>query len=334
MSRTITNHANLPRPMYRALAADTYVGGGDISATRIIAPPRIVALRKYHEDEIVEDASDRVWSLLGSSVHRMLELSASDEVVEARLSTKVKGIKLEEGEWVWEVTGQPDLYDQKHKALYDYKVTSVWSVLFGDKPEWDRQLNIQAMLHRLKGDEVSEAYIVAILRDWQMRRSKFEKDYPATAVHKIAIPLWPQAQVVDYVQARVKLHQKVQKDYEDSDFDPDILPLCTPEERWLSGNVVAVKRMDKSGKINKKADRLFPTEAEAKQFQVENKDVLKGKTWAPLEHRMGENKRCLDYCDVNRFCPFYQSLVKQAEAAALGRDSSEALVNETDEASD
>ena len=62
--RTITNKYGLPSSLYNALANDPYVGGGDISITRLIAPPRIVALRKRHEAEIVEDASDRIWSLL------------------------------------------------------------------------------------------------------------------------------------------------------------------------------------------------------------------------------------------------------------------------------
>jgi len=287
--------------MFNALKADTYVGGGDISATRIIAPPRIVALRKFHEDEIQEDAADRIWSLLGSSTHRILELSTGETEglkIEHRLGMDIEG---------WRVTGQPDVWHDG--AIYDYKVTSVWSVLFGEKPEWERQLNIQAMLHRHGGDKVSSVSIVAILRDWQARKARFEKDYPGQAVKVIGLPLWSQDEAIEYVTKRVKLHQKTQADYIKSGKNPDTLPMCTEDERWYRGAGWAVKKMDSKGKINKKADRVFTSLTDARQYQSDNASQLpKGKSWAPLEERKGENIRCLQYCDVWFKCPFGKAL--------------------------
>lgn len=115
--RTITNDAELPVPMFNALAHDGYVGGGDISSTRLIAPPRIVTLRKFHENEITEDASDRIWSLLGQSTHAILERSVKpgqekEIIVETRLSMPFQGIERSDsdtGFWRWIVTGQPDV---------------------------------------------------------------------------------------------------------------------------------------------------------------------------------------------------------------------------------
>lgn len=293
--------------MYNALAHDSYVGGGDISATRLIAPPRIVALRRKHEDEIEEEAADRIWSLLGQSTHVILERAAMGEasiISEQRLFMPIAGLAKPDGPWVWRVSAQMDLYTKVRQHLDDYKITSVWSVLFGDKPEWERQMNIQAMIHRHNGDKVESADIVAIMRDWQVQKSKHEKGYPQQAVKKISMPLWPQAQAIEYAMERVRLHQQAQMDYEASG-DPDSLPLCTPEERWYRGHKYAVKKMDKNGKVNKKADRLFDAMPQALKFMADNQATLpKGKFWAEVEERPGENKRCLDYCDVWMFCPF------------------------------
>lgn len=315
--RTITNLAGLPDPVYRALASNNYVGGGDISATRIIAPPRIVALRKFHEDEIVEDASDRIWSVLGSAGHKVLEMSATDEeIVETRLSMPFDGIKEGKGFLRWTVTGQPDLYQPKNRAIYDYKYTSVWSVL-SEKTDWEKQVNIQAMLHRYQKDLVEQGFIVAFMRDWQVRKAKFEKNYPPVQAKVISIPLWPNEEAIDYVSKRVRLHQKAQKDYMASGFDADVLPMCSEDERWYRGHGYAVKKQDKNGKINKKADRVFTSLTDARQFMVDNTSTLpKGKSWAPIEERKGENIRCMDYCDVWAFCPFGRKLREDLQSKA------------------
>lgn len=300
--------------MWRALASNTYSSGNsDISATRLISPPRIVTLRKYHEDEIVEDAADRIWSLLGSSVHRMIELAASKESsVEQRMYMPVSGIETEDGPWVWKVSAQPDVYE--NKTLADFKVTSIWSVLFGEKPEWTNQLNIQACLHRYNGDEVNEAYIIAIMRDWQSSKARFEKDYPKAAVMKISVPLWTFEEQKEYIVRRVKLHQTAEKKFLDSGKDPNSLPLCSDSERWLRGESWAVKyQNEKTGVVNKKAKRKFDNKTDALQFMSDNPSSMKNKIWAPVEHRPGTNMRCLSYCDVAFKCSFGSQLLKEEE---------------------
>lgn len=302
--------------MFNALAKDTYVGGGDISITRLISPPRIVTLRKYHEDEIVEDASDRIWSLLGSSTHRMLELSADERhKVEVRLSMPIQGLHLDDGPLTWRMTGQPDVYDQDEEALYDYKVTSVWSVLFGDHPEWEAQVNLQAMLHRHKGDKVSKGYIITIIRDWQSAKSKHEKNYPPTAVKKIAIPMWSQERCLQYAQDRLKIHQKAQLDYIASGKKAESLTMCSEEERWYRGQKFVVNRAKtKTGVPNKRADRLCDTKEEAEKFLLANPSTPAGTHYLPIEERKGVYRRCMEYCDVAMFCDFGKK-IKLAEAA-------------------
>lgn len=317
--RTITNKANLPLPFYNACAHDGYVGGGDISITRLISPPRIVALRKVHEDEIVEDATERVWSLLGKTAHKVLELSAGDNkdiVVETRLSMPFGTFVNESGEPVkWTVSGQPDVYH--NGILYDYKITSVWSVIFGHD-EWEKQMNLQAMLHRYRGDKVEQAFIIAIMRDHQKRKAQFERDYPPESVKKIGIPLWTQEQAIAYTKERVRIHYNAQIHYAKTK-DESVLPMCTDEERWYRGSSWPVYKQDALGKKNKKADRVYATREQAERHVVENASTLpKGKTFAPLAERRGEYMRCQSYCDVWRFCAFGRKLHEELAGMPLG----------------
>ena len=60
----LTNNLNLPRSIVAAVTNDPYTKGhSDISVTTLIQPPY---LRKLRESgvEIVEDVSDRIWSLI------------------------------------------------------------------------------------------------------------------------------------------------------------------------------------------------------------------------------------------------------------------------------
>ena len=70
--------------------------------------------------------------------------------------------------------------------LIDYKVTSVWAVIFG-KIEWERQLNCYAWLFRQKkeniGKSVGSLKICAILRDWNRRDAR--KIFSCTTVRLI-----------------------------------------------------------------------------------------------------------------------------------------------------
>lgn len=353
--------------MFRALAKNTYSSWGNSTATRLILPPRIAVLRAFHEDEIEEDASDRIWSLLGSSVHRMLELSADEskgEMAERRMGIPIRGLEIPEWtkeiksgspqhaklvefgvaetgeEWKWMITAQADILDpvlvnEKKTGemyLYDYKVTSVWSVLFGEKPEWEKQVNINAAIHRHNEERVDKAGIVTIMRDWQVRKARHEKEYPREAVKLIPIPLWTQEETVEYMRLRVKAHQGAMLNYIKSNFDPNVLPMCSDNERWYRGHTYAVKFMTEvGGKINKNAKRKFDNKTDALQFMSDNATLPpKGKKWAPLEERKGENIRCLDYCDVWFKCPFGRQLRQEAQEAA----EAETLVNEKKEESE
>lgn len=286
----ITNIAGLPEPLARAVRNDPYHKVGHISVTSLIKPPRMRELEQRYDEWIVEDASERIWMLLGSSVHAILERAAlENHLIEERLTIDVLG---------WKVSGQPDLLDD-HGILTDYKLTSTYSFLLGEKPEWTAQVNMYAALYREHGFEVTAAQIVGVLRDWFKSRAKREPDYPQVGVIVQPIELWSAEKQLEYLTERVRLHQAAVT------MTDDELPVCTPEERWTRPDVWAVKKHRA-----KRALRLFTSSTEAGNYII--KENLTSATHE-VEHRPGENVRCSTYCAARPFCSFGKA---QAEAEA------------------
>ena len=277
----LTNKQGLPEAIVNAVKNDSYsAGNSDISATRLISPPQQVYLQKEWYDKIEEDVSGRIWSLLGQSVHHILERAANySDIVEERYFTEING---------WNVSGQVDLISKD--ALYDFKVTSSWSVLNGHKIEWEQQLNV---LHYLADDpDVEELKIIAILRDWSKSNAMRSRDYPRSQVIELDIPLWTKEEQEEYVKERVVLHQRAQLEHE--------YPKCSPEERWQKDDVWALM---KEGR--KSAVKLHSSEGSVEEH-LENMD---NKHY--IEFRPGESIRCKDYCSVNKFCNQYKELINE-----------------------
>ena len=201
----ITNKHNLPDTFLSFARDEKYdKGESDISVTTLIDAPRVNILRQQNRDNIEADVSDMIWPLLGTAVHHMLESAQpkGSVTMEERLFVEVNG---------WTVSGQIDHQEEIDGQVYisDYKVTSVWSVIYG-KEDWVRQLNCYAQLVRMaKGRKVGGVRIIAILRDWQRREAQFKpNEYPQSPVVTVDIPLWPEDQAKAYLEDRVHLHQE------------------------------------------------------------------------------------------------------------------------------
>ena len=106
----LTNKSNLPEAIKRAVENDPYdSSGSDISTTKLIAPPRIRVLQKRNWDSLEEDVSNRIWSLLGQSVHHIIERAKTrKEISEKRLF--YKDDKITNG---WTLSGAFDLLNRE-----------------------------------------------------------------------------------------------------------------------------------------------------------------------------------------------------------------------------
>lgn len=282
----ITNLHDLPTPLVEALINDDYSrGDADISVTGLLAPPRIGALEAKYADQLTEDASDRIWLLLGKSVHAMIERSSSYGISELRLFTESNG---------WKVSGAFDHLSLREEVgknkLNDWKVTSVWTLVYGADRliEWEQQLNLYVLLLHEAGYTVDEIEIIAILRDWQKSKSQ-DEEYPSQAVRTIPLTMWDLDETRAFLDRRVLLHQAARKK----------LPQCSDEDRWAKPNKWAVYGLTKAGTRRARATRVFDNEHNANEMAAASD--------SEVEYRAGGQwTRCESYCPVSTYCSQYQ----------------------------
>lgn len=276
----LTNIHNLPQPFVDAVSVDTYSkGDSDYSTTGLIRPPLISALEKKHWDDITEDVIDRVYRLTGQAKHIVLERAASanpDYIVEQRFSTQVGKYK---------ISGQLDLYDKTTRTLYDWKETSVWKEIMGDKKDWISQGNINRYILEMNDIPVEKIVYIVFYRDWKKNESFKNQDYPPARIGSYDFgELWELDKTDAFILERARLHEKALTEE----------VLCTDEEKWTRPEQFAVIKGD-----NKRASFVFDTEAEAQAW-------LGSKSGYRIEHRPAEYRRCQEYCLVSEFCSWWK----------------------------
>jgi len=298
----ITNNFGMPQPFVDFAINDKYSKGkADISVTSLIDSPKIRLMKDKYDDQIEVDAVDMVWALFGTAVHSVLENSkqSDDIITEERLYKEVDG---------WVLSGAIDRQEfisnddgSRTVNIIDYKVTSVWSVIYG-KPEWENQLNCYAYL--ASKTKVGSLKICAILRDWNRRDAERKEDYPKAPIVFVDIPLWDKNKIEEYIKERIRLHQEAQISF---DLNEDV-GICSNEDMWKKNDTWAVKK-----KGQKRAIRVLDSEEEANNYidwHNETDQAYTKKTDLEIEFRSGEYTRCGNYCSVADFCNQYKERVK------------------------
>lgn len=273
----ITNKYGLPEPIYQAILKDGYVRGeADFTATELLKPPQQLYLQRKHNDELEEDASNMLWAVMGSAIHKLMEDSEIQHGErEIRLQAEFDGVK---------VSGQFDYYDTQDCILWDWKTVSVWEIIHGLKKDREEQLNILRVLLEANGRKVKGIKVGCIIRDWSKSKATNDPGYPNSQFQEFTVPLWDHGEVVRFINTKIKERQGEPGE-------------CTDEERWAKPSMWAVM-----SKGRKSAHRLLESEELAEQWIKENK---KGDH---IIHRPGENTRCENYCSAAKFCPQFQSI--------------------------
>lgn len=343
----LTNRYGLPEALVRAVESDPYYSGGaDFTATGLTTPPQVAALRRIHWRQITEDVSERVWALLGSAVHEILDRAATppkarilrgllrgleylrDEgtadgldlginaaeavervrlalhaiptpggvVTERRLFAEFNGVT---------VSAQLDRILYENRSVEEWKISSVWTFVYGGREEWVQQMNIQAEILDRCGYPPERLRVIGICRDWTDSKARQRKEgdsYPPVPVAVLSAPLWPKERREDFILERIRLHQRAQLG--------DVAE-CTPEDRWAKPDEYAVVPV--GGK--KAVSGGLHESREKAEAMVERLRKVNPKKQFDVVHRPGESPRCKDFCPVGKdtgFCPQWRALQKEA----------------------
>jgi len=289
----LTNKYNLPDGIVNLIKSRDITKDDPyrIGITTLIRPPLINYLTKQHWNELTEYISDYLWAITGQAYHYILsKISVDNILVEKKVEVKIDEFT---------VVGILDLYDEKKLSLEDYKVTSVWSILEGVKPEWEEQLNCYVWLLRKcdkipeQQKEVKELYINAILRDWnrsQLAKSKDGK-YPPIPFVRLKVRLWSFEEQEKFVKEKLEIQKKIINAKTQEDIE-----ICSPENRWKKPDTFAVYKNK-----NKTASRVLGTKEEAEKWILNTGDT---KNTYRIEERKGYDNKCKDYCAINKFCRY------------------------------
>ena len=285
----ITNKFNLPQPFVDLVSGDTYSKGeSDITTTGLAQPPKIAELTRRHSNEITMDASEKVWTMMGTANHYVLEQIALRNperyVTEQRFYLDIDGVKL---------GGQIDLFDRETETLWDYKVSSVYKAMSDDKLEWTKQANVNKLLCEHNGFHPKKLAILLVMKDWKRKEAEFKADYPKCAIQEIPIPIWREEETLAYIKSRINLHNAAKLiEVEDA------IPVCTEEERWAKPTTWAV--LKERGAKRAVNGGIYELESEA----IAHAKRISG----AIEKRDGSNPRCENYCQVRQWCNFGRSL--------------------------
>ncbi len=276
----LTNNRHVPDALYGRMLEGVYEPDPKrVGATTLIDAPMKRHLKLEHWDDLVEDASDRLWALLGNAFHAYLE-GHEKVCLKLYLETHRGAVTEERFEYKHPLglllVAYPDLY--RDETVRDYKVTSTWAYIY--KKDFAPQINVNAELIERAGLTVKKGVIDMFMRDFQTAKAGIG-DYPQSPFQSIKVPIWDKATRNAFIDKRMAMHTS------------DNVPLCSAEEMWEKPTTYAVK-----GKNRKSAFRVLDSMEKAEKWKEDNG---KGDY---IETRPGERTCCKSYCGVRSVCPF------------------------------
>ena len=298
----ITNKLNLPKQLVDLVSSNYQPKEHQYSCTTILKPTRQVILERRHNDEIEQDVSEMIWCIFGILAHSAIENSQEDvgQFKEEKLKVDLgKYCKELEGYYL---SGRSDMIDLLDKCITDWKTASCWKVIYKDFEDWRKEMLIYAWAVKDMGFEIDKAQAIAFLKDHNKTKAKVDSSYPQ-------LPVWVEKfkftdkdfkDIEEFIKNRF-LELKKYEDVSDEE-----LPMCSMEERWNDGNKYIVIK-----KGNKRATKIHETLEEA-QKHLDNLEKDYPGVYE-IQERLGEDKKCLEYCSCCKFCPYYREKYMKGE---------------------
>ena len=341
MSVTLTNRLNLPQQLVDACLYDNHKTAGDISCSQLIESPRVILLKRTNNT--VEDVSDRMYMLMGTALHHILERANISNVkkrafllVHEHLITEAKKLKDDKKREGMEKVANylmkvvpyffPDL---ENRFLYEVtqRVQIGEKVLYGTPDLFDKTTgtlydykfcSVYSFIYpesRQKWEAQTNVYAYLLTQaGYEVKAIKivaFFRDWSERSLTKNRD--YPGSQVLEIdillrtpieMTNYVNKRMKMHNDAEET----GILPFCTGRERWAEADDYAIKTPQA-----KKALRVLPTKAEAEKWITDNKHKFDEMF---IQYRPGMSKKCESFCSVKEFCSQYKSELEARRKAS------------------
>ena len=338
MPEVLTNKQGLPETIVNACKYDTHRVAGDISVSQLIAAPRQRILKRANKYE--SDISDRLYMLMGTALHNILERGNIPEVRRRAFLTVMETFM--EGAKKFEGTDAAKASQFKSVAKYLQDCIPVFFPEIGDRYLFEVTLRVEIMgtvlygtfdlydkftktlydykfcsvyayifeESRIKWDAQTNVYAFLLNQNGhEVKHIKivaFFRDWQETG--NLRQKDYPKSQVMEIsmpVRTQSEMLNYVTKRLEKhiTAETTGVLPLCTGTERWAKGDQWAVKT-----KGVKKAIKVSDEEGPIDQFVFDNQLKYQGKLYK--EFRPGESVMCAKFCPVAEFCDQRQSELK------------------------
>ena len=298
----ITNKLGLPRQLVELVNSNYTPTPHQYSCTTILKPTRQIILERRYNNEIEQDVSDMCWMIFGIAVHSVIENSQEDEG-----QFKEEKLKVDLGKYWKELegyylSGRSDLMDLLEKEIVDWKTCSAWKVIYKDFEDWRKEMLIYAWMVKDMGFDIDKAKAIAFIKDHNKTKSKTDSQYPK-------LPIWVEKfkfNQKQFDEIKEFIYNKFMELKKYENVSDEELPMCSMEERWNDGNKYIVIK-----KGNKRATKVHETLEEA-QKHLDNLEKDYPNVYE-IQERLGEDKKCLEYCSCCEFCPYYKSKYMKGE---------------------
>ncbi len=239
----ITNNYNLPQVLVDIAKKEQWKPTPNrYSVTEIMNSIKEIVLKRRHYDKLEDDVSEMTNALFGQAFHKLMEQDGGD--IEGKIE-----YQLENG---LTISGRYDKLE--NYELIDYKTTTTGFYMRNDFSDYRKQGLMYAWILHKRGVHVSQLKFYMFLKDFQLLRTQYDKNYPLTQ-----IVLWEYKinssdlfEIEQYINDRLTLIDK----YIDAPFNE--LPQPTNDELWYTGTKYAVMKRG-----SKRAMRLFDDKQEA-----------------------------------------------------------------------
>lgn len=337
----LTNVYGIPQAIVAAVMrpSDYNSGKSDLTASMIDEAPRIIQLRKRHADEIVEDAADRIWALLGQIVHKILEKADDYQAFdEERIFIKRRG---------WIISGQTDVYTTRETVEWA-KLEEAMKRLKDREYNEDVEIALDRYYNEFGRDEIKlmeelagtivPVYkkIAPLVRDYKFVKTGAryfnkkhepqlnicahlfrEHGFEVTGLEVINIYRdWSPEEAArrsSYPPPVEKFPQKLwspekAEDYIDerillhksaAQLPDELLPFCTDEDKWQRPTCHSVMKPKRASAVRNFYDKEGKSGYELAQQFIKTQKKPES---LYIDTKPGEPVRCLRYCDVAPFC--------------------------------